>query len=143
MEINQQVKKIVEGTALLENPSVYNREITSKITVKNERTIVIGGLIRDDTIDIEQKVPLLGDIPIVGGLFRSTSNSIDDSKLYVFVKANILRPEDGVMGLPELERISERNRAAFEDHEDKFQKHQDWPGIKPKPVDPVHVLDAE
>ena len=39
------------------------------------------------------KVPLLGDIPLVGGLFRSTSNSADDSKLYIFVKANILRPE--------------------------------------------------
>jgi general secretion pathway protein D len=89
------------------------------------------------------KIPLLGDIPLVGGLFRSTSNSTDDSKLYIFVKANILRPEGVLPGLPELERISERSRAAFEKKEEEFQKHQDWPGIKPQPVDPEKVLDAE
>jgi len=89
------------------------------------------------------KVPLLGDIPLVGGLFRSTSNSADDSKLYVFVKANILRPEATLSGLPELEKISERNRKALEENETRFQKYEDWPGIKPHPVDPEKVLDAE
>jgi hypothetical protein len=61
----------------------------------------------------------------------------------VFVRANILRPEEMIAGLPELERISERSRNAFEKSEDEFQKYQDWPGIKPKPVDPTKVLDAE
>jgi hypothetical protein len=46
-------------------------------------------------------------------------------------------------GLPELERISAKNRAAFEKSEDEFQTYHDWPGIKPQPVDPLHVLDAE
>ena len=89
------------------------------------------------------KIPLLGDIPLVGGLFRSTANSANDSKLYVFVKANILRPEATLSGLPELEKISERNRRALEENEERFQKYEDWPGIKPHPVDPVKVLDAE
>jgi len=86
---------------------------------------------------------LLGDIPIVGALFRSTSDSVNDSKLYIFVKANILRPEATMAGLPELVNISDKNRAAFEKSEEEFQEHQNWPGIKPKPVEPVHVLDAE
>jgi general secretion pathway protein D len=111
--------------------------------VPNNKTIILGGLLKLNQSKGNAKVPILGDIPIVGGLFRSTSNSVNDSKLYVFVKANILRPEEGLLGLPELESISEKNRAAFEVAEDKFQKHHDWPGIKPKSVDPVHVLDAE
>jgi type II secretory pathway component GspD/PulD (secretin) len=88
-------------------------------------------------------VPLLGDIPVVGGLFRNVSNSSQHSKLYIFVKGEILRPEETVAGLPDLERISERNKMAFEEFEDRFQSYQDWPGIKPKSMDPLKVLDAQ
>jgi general secretion pathway protein D len=133
----------VEGGATNAPPNTKANTVDTIVTVPNNKTIILGGLLKLNQNKGSAKVPLLGDIPIVGGLFRSTSNSVNDSKLYVFVRANILRPEEGLTGLPELESISERNRAAFEGHEDKFQKHQDWPGIKPKPVDPVHVLDAE
>ncbi|MBN2019856.1 MAG: hypothetical protein JW749_06490 [Sedimentisphaerales bacterium] len=124
-------------------PDSRANTVETIVTVPNDKTIILGGLLKLNQSKGNTKIPLLGDIPIVGGLFRSTANTVNDSKLYVFVKANILRPESGIMGLPELERISERNRAAFEGAEDKFQKHEDWPGIKPKPVDPLRVLDAE
>jgi len=107
MEINQQVKKIVEGTALLENPSVYNREITSKITVKNERTIVIGGLIRDDTVDIEQKVPLLGDIPLLGLLFRKTIKQRVRTNLMVFITPHIITQDEAVKAITQKKRIEQ------------------------------------
>jgi type II secretory pathway component GspD/PulD (secretin) len=124
-------------------PDTRANTIDTIVTVPNNKTIILGGLLKLNQGKGSQKVPLLGDIPLIGGLFRSTSNSVDDSKLYVFVKANILRPEETIAGLPELERISERNRNAFEKSEDEFQKYQDWPGIKPQPVDPTKVLDAE
>ena len=107
MEINQQVKKIVEGTALLENPSVYNREITSKITVKNERTIVIGGLIRDDTVDIEQKVPLLGDIPLLGLLFRKTIKQRVRTNLMVFITPHIVTRDEAVKAITQKKRAEQ------------------------------------
>jgi general secretion pathway protein D len=65
------------------------------------------------------------------------------NKLYVFVKAEIIRPVDHTgKGMDQLSAISERDRAAFEDHERQFQTYQDWPGIKPKPVEPTKVLEA-
>jgi general secretion pathway protein D len=99
----------VEGTALLENPSVYNREITSKITVMNERTIVIGGLIRDDTVDIEQKVPLLGDIPLLGLLFRKTTKQRIRTNLMVFITPHNVTQDAAV------KRITEKKRAEQEE----------------------------
>ncbi|MCJ7778016.1 MAG: hypothetical protein MUP16_06860 [Sedimentisphaerales bacterium] len=63
--------------------------------------------------------------------------------LYVFVKANILRPSETAAGLPDLQRISDRNRGAVEGFEERFQEHQDWPGIKPEPVEPLRVLESE
>jgi type II secretory pathway component GspD/PulD (secretin) len=88
-------------------------------------------------------VPLLGDIPLVGGLFRKIGNTSNDTRLYVFVKGEILRPDEKIAGLPDLEQISDRNKAAFEELEERFQSHQDWPGIKPKNMNPLNVLDAQ
>ena len=89
-------------------------------------------------------MPLLGDVQIVWGLFRKIDNTRNQTKLYIFVKANILRPSEVEAGLAEdIKVMSEKNRAGFEKAEHKFQTHQDFPGIKPKPVDPLNVLEAE
>ncbi len=124
-------------------PNTKSSDISTVVTVPDGSTIILGGLIKLNQNKGDTKVPLLGDIPLVGGLFRSVDNSVDDSKLYIFVKANILRPEATKAGLPELVKISDKNSTAFEKAEKEFQGHQSWPGIKPGPVDPVHVLDAE
>lgn len=104
LTINQQVKKLVEGTTVLENPSVYNREITSKVTIKDSRTIVIGGLIRDDTVTITQKVPILGDIPILGLLFRKKTNQRIRTNLLIFITPHIVTDEETMQKLTEKKR---------------------------------------
>ena len=124
-------------------PDTTSSDIDTVVTVPDGSTIILGGLLKLNQAKGGSKVPVLGDIPLVGGLFRGTSNSDIQRKLYVFVKAEIIRPEDTAFAMGDLERISGRNRAAFEKIEDEFQKYQDWPGIKPKPMDPLKVLEAE
>jgi type II secretory pathway component GspD/PulD (secretin) len=124
-------------------PDKSENNIETTVTVPDKSTIILGGIITVQQLKNNWKVPLLGDIPIVGGLFRNVSNSSQHSKLYIFVKGEILRPEDTVAGLPDLERISDRNKQAFEEFEDRFQSYQDWPGIKPKSMNPAKVLDAQ
>jgi len=124
-------------------PDTTATNINTVVTVPNDRTIILGGLIKLNQTKAGSKVPILSDIPILGGLFRSTSNTDRESKLYIFVKANILRPDENIKGLPDLEEISERNRVAFERFEEKFQKYEDWPGMKPEPMEPLRVLEAE
>jgi general secretion pathway protein D len=124
-------------------PNKSENNIETTVTVPDKNTIILGGIITVQQLKNNWKVPLLGDIPVVGGLFRSVNNSSQHSKLYIFVKGEILRPEETVAGLPDLERISDRNKKAFEDFEERFQNYQDWPGIKPKAMDPPKVLDAQ
>ncbi len=125
-------------------PDTVSSKVDTIVTVPNSKTIILGGMLKLNQNKGGNKVPILGDIPLIGGLFRSANNSAIDSKLYVFVKANILRPEATLAGgLPELERESDRSRRAFEEQESRFQRHEDWPCIKPKPVDPWKVLEAE
>jgi len=124
-------------------PDVAGSNINTTVTVPDGSTIILGGMLKLNQSKGGTKVPLLGDIPLIGGLFRSTSNNDTQKNLYVFVKAEIIRPADAEFAQSDLERISERNREAFEKHEIEFQEYHDWPGIKPKAMKPFKVLDAQ
>jgi len=126
-------------------PDTSGSNIETTVTVPDGSTIILGGLIKLNQSKGGSKIPILGDLPIVGGLFRSTSNSDIQRNLYVFVKAEIIRPADTDFAQADshLQKISDRNKDAFEEHEKKFQDYHDWPGIKPKPMEPINVLDAQ
>jgi type II secretory pathway component GspD/PulD (secretin) len=125
-------------------PDTTASELTTTVFVPDGSTIILGGLVKLNQNKGGAKVPILGDIPIAGGLFRSISNKDIQNRLYVFVKAEIIRPSSVfAQGMVELDVISERSRAAFEKHEREFQDHEDWPGIKPESVDPAKVLEAQ
>jgi type II secretory pathway component GspD/PulD (secretin) len=107
-------------------------------------TIILGGIESVTQNKTTQKVPLLGDIPILGALFRGVDETDVQSKLYVFVKANIISPSDQLTGASDIERISQKKRQKFETDEERFQKLEGvLPGIAPKPLDPDKVLEDD
>jgi general secretion pathway protein D len=122
-------------------PDLLTSDVTTKVTVPNGTTIILGGLERLKQNKGGSKVPVLGDIPLVGELFRSTANTDDQSRLYVFVKAHILRPGEEVAGESDIKIVSRKNQSRFEKYEEEMQKYQDWPGVKPKPMDPAKALE--
>ena len=67
-------------------------------------TVVIGGLIRDDTISVEKKVPLLGDLPLVGALFTSRRDLAQKTNLLFFITPHVLANQE------ELRQMTERKR---------------------------------
>jgi len=123
-------------------PNTTTSDVTTIVTVPDGSTIILGGMLKMNQSKGGGGVPVLMDVPLLGGLFRNTKNSDIQKKLYVFVRAEILRPDE-VIAVNDLNKISERNRKAFEDAEAEFQSHQDWPGIKPKPVAPAKVLEID
>lgn len=124
-------------------PDKTENNINTIVTVPDQSTIILGGIHQLNQNKDNTKVPVLGDVPLVGGLFRSVNNTSSQTKLYIFVKAQILRPAENLRGLPALERASKLNREAFEQAERKFQIYESWPGVKPEPMDPEKVLDAK
>ncbi|MBN1796428.1 MAG: hypothetical protein JW804_07130 [Sedimentisphaerales bacterium] len=123
-------------------PDLVTSKVDTVITVPNGKTIILGGLEGLDQAKSTGKVPLLGDIPIIGGLFRNINNTDEQSRLYIFVKAHILRPGEEYEG-SDMERVSLVNRNRFEQYEKQMQEYEDWPGIKPKPMDPIKILDED
>lgn len=79
-------------------PSGYNqplfsvRRIETEVTIWDGATVVMGGLAREEAISVDDKVPVLGDIPLMGKLFRSKGESTQKRNLLVFVTANLVNP---------------------------------------------------
>lgn len=121
-------------------PDEKKSSVNTIVTVPDGSTIILGGLTRLSQNKSTNKVPILGDIPIAGTLFRNADKSVNDSKLYIFVKANILRPEE-TTGMDQLKDISLKNRVEFEKSEALFQEYQLFPGVKETPIDPNKVLE--
>lgn len=77
---------------VINQPVFSTREVTTEVTVYDGQTVVLGGLMREDIQKTEDKVPILGDIPIAGRLFRTTADQHIKRNLIMFVTANLLDP---------------------------------------------------
>jgi general secretion pathway protein D len=88
----------ISGTTTVSVPSGFfqpiftTREVTTDVTVFDGATVVIGGLTREEVKTVNDKVPVLGDIPLLGTAFRSNSKSTVKRNLTVFVTANLVSP---------------------------------------------------
>jgi general secretion pathway protein D len=88
----------ISGTTTVSVPSGFfqpiftTREVTTDVTVFDGATVVIGGLTREEVKTVNDKVPVLGDIPLLGNAFRSNSKSTVKRNLTVFVTANLVSP---------------------------------------------------
>ena len=73
-------------------PIFSTREVRTEVTIYDGATVVIGGLVREEVKFVEDKVPFLGDIPLVGRLFRNEGESSLKRNLMIFVTANLVSP---------------------------------------------------
>jgi general secretion pathway protein D len=73
-------------------PHFRVRQVTTSCTVWDGQTIVLGGLVADNITRFKDKIPLLGDMPFVGRLFRSESNVTQKKNLVIFVTPTIIDP---------------------------------------------------
>lgn len=89
LEIGVEVIKVKDDTTE-GTPSTFTRTADTTVVVHNEETVVIGGMIGQDTNSVEYKVPLLGDIPLLGWLFKSHGDTQKKTNLYIFITPHIV-----------------------------------------------------
>ena len=98
MAIYQEVSS-VQSNAGSAGVVTNKRAIESNVLVDDGQIIVIGGLVQDDVRDSVGKVPLLGDIPFIGALFRYDNRSRAKTNLMVFLRPYIVRNSEGASNL--------------------------------------------
>jgi general secretion pathway protein D len=94
---------IVLTENVINQPVFSTRKVTTSVSVYDGQTVVLGGLIREDVQKTEDKVPILGDIPLVGRAFRTNVDQHTKKNLVIFVTAKIITPA----GLPVAEEEEE------------------------------------
>ncbi|HPF59606.1 MAG TPA: type II secretion system secretin GspD [Candidatus Competibacteraceae bacterium] len=99
LEIEQEVSSVVpSANAATQGPTTNKRSIKTIVMVEDEQILVLGGLIDDQLTESAQKVPLLGDMPLLGNLFRYRNTSKLKRNLMVFLHPVILRdPAQGTL----------------------------------------------
>jgi len=78
---------------VINQPIFSTRKVTTNVSVYDGATVVLGGLVREDVQKVEDKTPLLGDVPLLGRLFRSNVDQHIKRNLVIFVNARLVTPE--------------------------------------------------
>lgn len=76
----------------LESPMIDTRRVSTAVELKDGESLILAGLLSEEMIKSMQKIPILGDIPILGALFRSTSNELKHKELAFFITPKLVKP---------------------------------------------------
>ena len=93
LEIRQTTESIAPSVETASDIITNKREIITKALIKDDQILVLGGLISEEETEVQKKVPLLGDLPFLGALFRSKAINRDKKNLMVFIHPVILKDE--------------------------------------------------
>ncbi len=91
LEIEQEITNVIPGAAGAADLTTSKRRIKTTVLVEDQEIVVLGGLIDESLVESQSKVPFLGDIPLLGALFRYDKVSKIKRNLMVFIKPNIIR----------------------------------------------------
>ena len=92
-ELEPSIETVTSGSGDY-SPTIAKRTVSTTVSVPDGRTIVIAGLTRTNVVESKRKVPLLGDIPLLGWLFRWNSRSETETNILIFVTPRIVRDMD-------------------------------------------------
>ena len=128
LKIFQEVSRLI-GTSQTDRPSTNKRLAQTTVIVKDANTVVIGGLIGDETTHVDYKVPCLGDIPLISWLFKGTSKRIEKTNLFVFLTPHIIQNP------AEARKVYEEKKDQIETIKEGVIKMYKREGKAPEPVE--------
>ena len=102
LEVSQEVSSVVPGSTGNASGLITNKSlINTTILADDQQTIALGGLMRENSTTRQQKVPGLGNVPVIGRLFRSDNDTTQKSNLIIFLQPTILRDGRAVASVTE------------------------------------------
>jgi general secretion pathway protein D len=147
LEIKQEITAIAENVAqtigagaatVPVGPTTTKRSMETTTIAKDQQTLVVGGLVRDNISVSERKVPLLGDIPFLGWLFKFQSRAVEKLNLLVFLTPTLVRDEVDMVELnsrksAELSTLQRENRIEESTRvkQEVFEKLERQHGVSP------------
>jgi general secretion pathway protein D len=132
MDVEPEISSITDTTVPISetvNATVYaKRSAATQVAIHNGQTIVIGGLMEDRIVDSVRKVPILGDIPLLGELFKSTTKDTTKTELLIFLTPHVAEEPDQLTAMSEdetsnIQAVKEAGGSgAFEQHVESMKR---------------------
>ena len=148
LEIEEEISEQGATSGTLGVVSINRRTARTEVMVRDQQTIVIGGLMRDAIQNTEDKVPVLGDIPILGALFRKTEKQKRKTNLLLILTPYIIRDPGDLREIFE-RKMQERQQMIdryFVFGEDKFTPHIDYSrtrGVVSEIINEIDTVEEE
>ncbi|MCZ6806607.1 MAG: type II secretion system secretin GspD [Deltaproteobacteria bacterium] len=148
LEIEEEISEQGATSGTLGVVSINRRTARTEVMVQDQQTIVIGGLMRDAIQNTEDKVPVLGDIPILGALFRRTNKQKRKTNLLLILTCYIIRDPGDLREIFE-RKMQERQQMIdryFVFGEDKFTPHIDYSrtrGVVSEIINEIDMVEEE
>ena len=102
LEIEQEVSDVVATTSsTLNSPTIRQRKIKTTVAVNDGDSLALGGLIQQSDTVAKDQVPVLGDVPVLGTLFRNKDNTIKRTELMIFIHPTVVRNESEARAVTE------------------------------------------
>lgn len=100
LEIDQEVSDVVATqTSGIDSPTIQQRRITTSVSVRDGQSVALGGLMRERLSDTKTKIPLLGDVPLLGKLFSTTTTEARRTELLVMITPRVVRSTDASLSV--------------------------------------------
>lgn len=115
LDIEQSVTDVGSVDAATKQRSFLERNVSSRVAVRSGESVVLGGLIRDNEAEGKSGIPLLMDIPVLGGLFSTTTQTSNRTELLIFITPRVMESEDDLRDLNREMRARMRGLTNFED----------------------------
>jgi len=123
LELAEEISEAGDSAGTLGAVSINKRTASTTLIVRDQQTVVIGGLVRDFVVNNEKKIPVLGDIPVLGVLFRQSTRSTQKSNLLLVLTPYVIRDQDDLRAIFE-RKMQERQE--FIDRYFVFNENTAW-----------------
>ncbi|MBK8251644.1 MAG: type II secretion system secretin GspD [Polyangiaceae bacterium] len=123
LELNEEISEAGTAIGTLGAVPINKRTADTTLIVRDQQTVVIGGLVRDSTIERQTKIPVLGDLPVLGALFRQSIKTVQKTNLLLVLTPYIVRNQDDLRAIFE-RKMQERQE--FIDRYLVFSDSRDW-----------------
>lgn len=127
LEVDQQVEDIIAGEGSAGTPTTSSQSVKSVVVMDDQQTVVLGGLMRDRVIESESKVPILGDLPLLGWFFKSKKSQVEKVNLLLVLTPYIVESTE------DFQKILERKMGEHEEfsadyygNNQKYRAHIDY-----------------
>ena len=102
MDIEQEVSEVTPTTTSgIDSPTISQRIVRTSVSVDNGETLALGGLVRDGVTNVKTRLPILGDIPVIGAAFGATDDVESRSELLILITPRVIRNADEARAVTE------------------------------------------